>query len=135
MNHINAYDGTKAKRALAEKVAEFCIERLMPRMKTLDICIMLSDDMENADGFCLAESKREFVLEIDSKLRGDDFITAICHEMIHVKQYARNELPLDGKLAYKTIEDYLNAWYEVEAYRMQEELLIQYKESRRSTVG
>ena len=54
--------------------------------------------MENADGFCLAESKREFVLEIDSKLRGDDFITAICHEMVHVKQYARNQLPLDGKL-------------------------------------
>jgi hypothetical protein len=39
----------------------------MPRMKTLDITVELSRDMDKADGFCLAETKRQFILEIDSK--------------------------------------------------------------------
>lgn len=139
MNLVSAWNSTQEKRDLAEAVVNFCIDRLMPRMKTLDICIELSDDMENADGYCLSVDSREFVLEIDSRLEGDDFISCICHEMVHVKQHARNELKDHKVLAlkkwkgedhiamYTTIEEYMNLPWEEEAYRLQEVLLNEYK--------
>ena len=91
MNTVMAWGGSQFKRKTAEMVVQYCIDRLMPRMKTLDICIQLSKDMDHADGYCLAVDNREFVIEVDSRLKGDDFITALTHEMVHVKQYARGE--------------------------------------------
>jgi len=139
MNLVGAYSGTEEQRTLAEEIVNFCIDRLMPRMRTLDICIQLSDDMENADGYCLSVDNREFVIEIDSRLKGDDFITAITHEMVHVKQHARNELKDCKAIAlkkwkgedhialYTTVEEYMNLPWEEEAYRLQEVLLNEYK--------
>jgi hypothetical protein len=126
MNDIGVYGGTRKQQDLAMSVVEFCIAKMMPRMKTLDICVELADDMTDADGFCLAVDKREFNIEIDSSLKGDNFITALCHEMVHVKQYAKGELDVNGKFAYKSVEDYLNAWYEKEAYAMQETLCAEF---------
>ena len=140
MNTIGVFGGKTAEQAeLAYSVVEFCINRLMPRMKTLDVCVELSDDMESADGYCLAVDNREFVIEIDSNLEDDDFITAITHEMVHVKQHARNELKDCKELAlkkwkgeehialYTTVEEYMNLPWEEEAYRLQEVLLNEYK--------
>jgi len=127
MNIVAAFDGTQNQRNLAEEIVNFCIDRLMPRMRTLDICIQLSDDMENADGYCLSVDNREFV------------ITAITHEMVHVKQHARNELKDCKAIAlkkwkgedhialYTTVEEYMNLPWEEEAYRLQEVLLNEYK--------
>lgn len=141
MNTVVAFNSTKAKRALVEDVVYFCIEKLMPRMKTLDITIELSNDMDQADGYCLSETNRQFILEIDSRLKDDDLISCICHEMIHVKQHARNELK-DHDLIFKrwknelvvslytTIDEYMSKPWEEEAYRMQEVLLQQYKQER-----
>ena len=138
MNDVMVVGGSSYKRTLAKKVINFCIERMMPRMKTLDIIMYLEPDMENADGFCLAEDKRRFILEIDSRLKGDDFITAITHEMTHVKQYARGETKDIDKLTkswkgteyislYSTVEEYMNFPWEKEAYEMQEVLCKEYK--------
>lgn len=138
MNLVTAWEGTHFQRTTAEMVVRFCIQRLMPRMKSLDICIQLSDDMDGADGYCLAVDNREFVIEIDSRLKGDDFITAITHEMVHVKQHARGELK-DLTLAtkmwkkqeyislYSTVDQYIELPWEAEAYALQEVLCDEYK--------
>ena len=139
MNDVMVVGGSPYKRTLAKKVINFCIDRMMSRMKTLEIMMYLENDMENADGYCLAETNRAFVLEIDSRLRGDNFITAITHEMTHVKQYARGETKDVDKLTkswkgeeyiclYSTVEEYMNFPWEKEAYEMQEILLTKYKE-------
>ena len=138
MNQIMAWGSTKYKRNLAEDVVNFCIQKMMPRMKTLDICVQLSDDMEYADGYCLAVDKREFVVEIDSRLKGDDFITALTHEMVHVKQYARGETKDVNQFTkswkgdeyisfFSTIDDYMELPWEKEAYNLQEVLCSEYK--------
>ena len=139
MNQVIAWGGTHFQRTTAEMVVNFCIQRLMPRMKTLDICIQLSNDMERADGYCLAVDNREFVIEVDSRLKGDDFLTALTHEMVHVKQHARGELQ-DHTLAlkkwkgeewitlYSTIDEYMNFPWEKEAYELQEVLCNEYKQ-------
>ena len=138
MNQVSAWGSTQFKRTTAELVVNFCIEQLMPRMKTLDICVQLSNDMEHADGYCLAVDKREFVIEIDSRLKGDDFITALTHEMVHVKQYARGETKDVNMFtkswkgeefiaAYSTVDEYMALPWEAEAYKLQEVLCNEYK--------
>lgn len=127
MNVVTVWGNNQSKCDLIEEVAYFCIECLMPRIKTLDICIDTDIGDENADGFCLAQSKREFELLIDEKLEGDDLITAVAHEMTHVSQYAKGRLEIDGKDRYETLDQYLNLWYEKEAFEMQEILLKKYK--------
>lgn len=139
MNDIMVMDGNHYKRKTAERVIQFCIDRLMPRMKTLDIILYLSKDMDNADAYCLAESKRSFILEVDSRLKGDDFITAITHEMVHVKQYARGETKDINQFTkswkgdeyislYSTVDEYMALPWEKEAYELQEVLCDEYKQ-------
>ncbi len=139
MNDIMIIGGSHFKRTTAEMVINFCIKKLMPRMKTLDILLYLEKNMDRADGYCLAESKRSFVLEIDSRLKGDDFITAITHEMVHVKQYARGETKDVNQFTkswkgeeyislYSTVEEYMELPWEEEAYRLQETLCEEYKQ-------
>jgi len=137
MNYVAAWGSTKAKRELAERVARFCIQELMPKMKTLEIGILLSRDMDGADGFCLNRGRREFELEIDSRLEHDDFVSCICHEMTHVKQHARGELK-DRTLSlkewkgeeyitlYSTVDEYMALPWEAEAYETQEILLAKW---------
>ena len=42
MNYVEVIGGTKKQRILSEDVAFWCIEKMMPRMKTLEIEIQLS---------------------------------------------------------------------------------------------
>jgi len=121
-----AWGGNKKRRELAEDVVNFCIKELMPRMKTLDICI----ELDNTDiyGYCLAVDKREFVIEVKKTLEIFEYVETLCHEMVHVAQYATGRLPIDGKIEYKTQEEYENLWYEKEAYDLEKKLLTKYFE-------
>lgn len=119
MNIVCAY-GDRAE--LAEKVANFCVAELMPRMRTIDVCIEITDDCD-AMGYCLAVTPREFVIEVNEDLNDLEFLTTIMHEMTHVKQYAKKELEINNKMVYSTQEEYENVWYEKEAYEMEKILL------------
>jgi hypothetical protein len=92
MNDIEITGGTKAKQEYARSMVEFCIKKLMPRMKTLDIVVKLKKLGSDADGYCLRESSREYELEIDHTVGLRRMLETVAHEMVHVKQYARNEM-------------------------------------------
>lgn len=126
MNLISVEGSTKAKRDLAYELVDFAISKLMPRMKTLDIDIQYTK-LDDAQGYCMAEDKRVFYIEIDPRQTGDDLKTCIFHEMVHVAQYAQGRLHVDEKANYTTADEYLSLWYEKEAYSMQETLLKMYK--------
>jgi hypothetical protein len=129
MNVVTAWGGNKKRRELAERVVNFCIVELMPRMRTLDICVEITNDCPNC-GYCLAVNPREFVIEVKNCKDDLEFIETICHEMVHVKQGARKEL-LDISLTLKKwkgeewitifsdIEDYFNFPWEKEAYALE----------------
>ena len=125
MNIVNAWGNSRTE--LAENVVHFCIQELMPRMKTLDICVQIEDDCD-VYGYCLAVNKREFVIEVKEDLSEVDFLTTIMHEMTHVWQYATGRLAVNGKMEYKTQEEYLNVWYEKQAYQMEKKLLTRWLE-------
>ena len=106
------------------------ISKLLPRFRTLDITVNLVNIKSEAVGFCMEEDKNRFEIEIDKKLSIKDMITALSHEMVHVKQFARKEM-VDGiktgvaRWKSKTIPLTTNYWdlpWEKEAYRMEKKL-------------
>ena len=128
MIFVDTIGGNKKQRELVNDVAYWCVNKLMPRMKKLDIEIQINNLKDNAVGYCMMQDdNRTFELEVDKKLDDDELITTVCHEMVHVKQYARNELGINDN---HDGENYYDLPYEKEAYELQEILLEEYKEYR-----
>ena len=130
MNLVAVEGGNKTQREICEKVVHYMIGKLMPRMRTLDIEVQLKNLTGDAVGFCMMEeNNRMFTIEADRKLGIKDLVTTICHEMIHVKQYARKEMDDwsgTGVARWKTKTfnaantNYYNLPWEKEAYRLQD---------------
>lgn len=123
-NIVEVSGGNKFQRDIAHKTIAFMIKKLMPRMRTLDINLEICDIKSDAVGFAMmGDDTRTFELEVDKKIKLNDFVTTLCHEMIHVKQYARKEingvdLCWKGRNVPKDT-DYWNLPWEKEAYRLQ----------------
>ena len=139
MNLIDVTGGTKKQRQLAYEVAEFCIEKLMPRHRTLDITIELNRCADTgAMGYCcVGDHNREFIIEIDNRIYKNDireFITSLCHEMVHVMQTAkgvmremcRPRMRMGWKGIDHTDTPYSRQPWERQAYRMQENLAAEF---------
>lgn len=129
MNLVNAEGGNRFQRNIAEKVVGEMIDYLMPRLRTLDISVIIKKMPKNEDaiGWCnMLDTNREFEIEVSKDLSLRDFVTTICHEMVHVKQYARNEMTDTGmRWKSKRVPEktkYYDLPWEKEAYRMQDKL-------------
>jgi len=121
--------GRAKQRQNVYRAAEFAWNYLMPRIRNCLVDIEIKK-IKDADGYCLESNDRIFEVEIDSRLKGDDLLTCVFHEMVHVKQGVRGELKDVSYIAKKWKgEEYLNLVYDVqhpweeEAYRLQEVML------------
>lgn len=113
--------GTKKERAVIEEALFFAKDYLIPRIRNLDVEISLVKNMEvDAD---VVGDEREFVMRIRKGQDRDDLLTAVFHEMVHVKQYVRSEFPV-----FETgcDVDYLERPWEIEAFDLQEKMLDTY---------
>tara|TARA_R110002153_G_scaffold95129_2_gene228825 strand:+ start:138 stop:518 length:381 start_codon:yes stop_codon:yes gene_type:complete len=113
--------GTFKQRQLTYDLVEFAWKKLMPRIINCEINVELKN-MTVYEGTCIDTDVRQYEIEISKSLTGDNFITTIFHEMVHVKQYVRKELFSECNF-YKTRDEYLNLPWEIEAYKTQETLL------------
>lgn len=126
--------GSRAKqRQIVNRAAEFAWQYLMPRVRNCFVDIQLKK-IKDAQGYCLEADDRIYEVEIDKRLKGDDLLTCVFHEMVHVKQGVRGELKDISCFAKKWKgEEYINVVYDVdhpweeEAYRLQEEILEAWK--------
>lgn len=135
MNTIEVIGGTKEKKELAEKITVWYIKKMMPRMRTLDITIKLTKckTKDNAYGYCHeTDNNRTFEIEIDKDLRMYDFVSTMCHELTHLKQYAKGDMVAleDGRTRWKKViysnkVSYANQPWEKEAYRLEEQLAME----------
>ena len=120
--HVTAEGGTKNQREFATELTCWYINKELPRYKNLSVEI----DLVKLDthGYIDKVDNREFQIEINKKLKGDDFITCIFHELTHMEQFLRNRLGIneDNDNIY-----YLDRAYEIDAYEKQEELLEECK--------
>ena len=117
---------------MAFDAVNFAIKKLMPRKRNLNIEITITDIPDDADAYHCCIDKGEHEIEVQSGLIEEDFMTAIFHEMVHVRQHERGLLKDHGiRKAWKgeeyigiydTVDTYMNLPWEEEAYRLQEEL-------------
>ena len=131
MNIITVEGGKKEHRQIVEDVVSYMIQRQMPRMKTLDIHVILKK-IDDAYGYCMSESNREFEIEVDKRLGKNQFISTVIHEMVHVWQYATKQLTQKGCKEFWRGKDYTDAYYsyqpwERQALRMEKSILKEYK--------
>ena len=131
MNIITVEGGKKVQRQIVEDVVSYMIQRQMPRMKTLDIHVILKK-IDDAYGYCMSESNREFEIEVDKRLGKNQFISTVIHEMVHVWQYATKQLTQKGCKEFWRGKDYTDAYYsnqpwERQALRMEKSILKEYK--------
>lgn len=129
---IRVMGGTKYQREVVYKVVGWTIRRLkLSRMSSLDIHVILKK-LRGVDGYCSMkdEEKRTFAIEADKTLKLRQLIMTLIHEMVHVKQFARNEMidyPINDRYRWKTKTIPENTPYdkmpwEREAVRLQEKL-------------
>lgn len=131
----------KRQSKILDEVVPFFAEKLMhPRtLSVLELCFVRTD-MEEC-GMCEYEctniNPRSFIIEIGKKVKGDEFIKTIAHELVHVKQYVRGELkeryePHSHLLWLNNVveiteEGYYNSPWEVEARELEQKLFDLFK--------
>ena len=153
--------GTKEQRQLVHNITGWFCNKFFKRFKSYNIEFDLCKIEGNVQGWALEIDRNASHIEIDKRLKGDDFITCVLHELVHVKQQFKKELvELNGKAkrwkdeihigimnfsdmdkieAEKIrmmaltkdvfVSDYMELPWEIEAYAMQETLLIEWKEN------
>ena len=127
MNFVEVTGGNKFQRAIANKVVYEMLSKLLPRVRTLDITVQIKKLTGDAVGWCMMEdTHKEFTIEVSKDLTLKEFVSTLCHEMVHVKQYYRKEMDgvtmrwKKGKVAKET--GYYDLPWEKEAYRLQDKL-------------
>ena len=115
--------GKKSQRELVEDITSWYINTKLPRYKNLNIEIDL-ENINDAQGFCTEIDNREFHIQIDKRLQGDDFVTCLFHELTHVEQHLRNKFGIKNEVDHL---DYFDRPYEIDAYTKQEQLLEEYR--------
>ena len=139
MNVCYVNGGTKKQRALVEDVTWWFCKKYFSRFKSFDIEIDLVKIEGEVNGWCMPVDKRACNVQIDKRQSGDDFITCILHELVHVKQYFKGELKDISALEQRwkgeshISIDYYNLPWEKEAYHLQEVLLKEWKRDVRDT--
>ena len=100
MNYIEVNLGkgvSNTRKVLTKEIAEWCLGQLLPKVRTLDITIDLLNELDGgADGYQWSgEDNRQHFIEINENQYYDDFVTAVMHEMVHVKQdYRKDKRPI-----------------------------------------
>ena len=118
MNYIEVSLGkgvSDTRKVLTKEIAEWCLGQLLPKVRTLDITIDLLNELDGgADGYQWSgEDNRQHYIEINENQYYDDFVTAVMHEMVHVKQdYRKDKRPIEDreKEAYEQQEILFERW-------------------------
>lgn len=128
-NAVTCEGGKAHEREIAYKTVHWCIKKLLPKYRTLDITVKIKK-LDGVFGYCMEEdTNRTFTIEVAKGLSLYDLVSTICHEMVHVKQYAKREMDGYGlrwkksKVAEGTC--YADLPWEKEAFRMEKNLAIE----------
>ena len=97
--------GKKKERELIEDLAFFCVKKLMPRKKNLEVNISIKRNMIENEGMFAGvvdtDNINTFDLDLDSSMSLRKKLLSVAHEMVHVKQFTRGELKHTDNFAVK----------------------------------
>jgi hypothetical protein len=142
---IRVTGGSASQKKYVPSVVNFCIKKLMPRMKNIHVTVRLKDLKGEAYGYCLSlcddgergDRPRSFEIELEKNVSLRRVLETLCHEMVHVKQYARGELYescVQGKHRWQGTwlnkdPDYWDQPWEIEAHGRECGLFVRWAES------
>ena len=138
----------KNNRKLVERAAWWYAEKLMGKrlMNSLEINIHLRRNLitkEGCEGTAIWEDDycdrpREFTIELDLSFSIRDVLITLAHEMVHVKQWAKDEMyeytntmglvRFKGEKIHLEETDYWDYPWEIEAYGKQLGLFVRFCE-------
>lgn len=123
---LNVNGKNKIKRDVAEQAVIILLKKLLPKMQNMVLDVDLKK-VKHSVGNVVQLDKRHFHVKIDKRMGVYDMVVALAHEMVHVKQFVRNEFKNVGFKLYWKGEDFSDAGYfdqpwEREAYERQEDL-------------
>ena len=137
----------KALRKLVESATWFYAEKLMGKrlMSGLEITIKLKKNLlskEGNEGSAIWEDDgyrpKEFTIELDTTVKIRNLLITLAHEMVHVKQWAKDEMyeymnvaglvRFKGEKVHMVITDYWDYPWEIEAYGKQLGLFVRFCE-------
>jgi len=127
MIDINITGGRKNERDLMHSLAHFCVKKLMPRKKYLEVDITIKRNLEENDGLSAGvidtDDTNTFEMDIESSMTLRKKLLSVAHEMVHVKQFTRGELKHADTLTAKrwlgktyNESNYWDCPWEIEAY-------------------
>jgi hypothetical protein len=141
----NIKGSTAAKRKLVTTAAWWYAEKLMGKrlMNGLEINIKLDPSLlkkRDVEGTAIWEDEgrrpREFTIEIDSKSSIRNVLITLAHEMVHVKQWAKDEMyeyyntpkmvRFKGEKMHTDKVDYWDYPWEIEAFGRQLGLFVRF---------
>ena len=137
----------KAFRKLVEHATWFYAEKLMGKrlISGLEITINLKKNLlgeEENEGNAIWEDDgyrpKEFTIELDSTAKIRNLLITLAHEMVHIKQWAKDEMyeymnvaglvRFKGEKVHMVITDYWDYPWEIEAYGKQLGLFVRFCE-------
>jgi len=143
---VKIHRGSMYKREVVEELSQFVAHKLMPRMApklSIEFCFVTNlFKREGVFGDCGYyegdEVPRDFVIRLDAGIDEIDLLKTVAHEMVHVKQIARNELKelvrspyfRFHKEYYHKDTDYFDKPWEIEAHGREEGLVVRWLEQR-----
>lgn len=116
--------GTNRYRQTISEALCFAKSRLLPRHQSIEIEVVIKKNLIYEADVIDADHERHFIMRVRKGMDREDLITAVFHEFVHIKQAVRKEFPL----FVPSDIPYLERPWEIEAYRMQEEMLKAFKE-------
>lgn len=134
---------TPLQRKVARDVIPFCVRKLMPRQKYIQITIQGVHELAEREGihgdviYDYVDSNlrpKDYTIRVDTNTDIEKFIRIICHEMVHVKQWARGQMKsydrqphmtrwFSEKINHDKMDYYEQPW-EIEAHGREEGLTV-----------
>ena len=120
------FRNTKKKRQRTiEDALWFAKSYLLPRHKINEIEIESWKNLPH-DGDCYDADDRSFIIRVNKDLSKEDLLTTIFHEFVHIKQHIKKEFGGDVFGISNEEVAYMDRPYEIEAFRLEKELLEEY---------
>jgi len=132
------FGGSKHQREVAYSVVQHCVNKLIPSVEYLDICIKITGIKKkwgsDLYAYCEQTDTHSYLIHIERTLYPEMFVKYLCHEMVHVMQYAEGNLkeihgsPVAGTVLWMGQElaeqdyKYIDQPWEAQAFEMQETL-------------
>ena len=141
--HIAVYKcPPKLTADMVTEAVRFYASTLMNRQLVKNLTVKVSFKDKDVDGFCNTDDDlakpREFALQINPKRSVKAILTALAHEMVHVKQYATGESKQYERTPYVTkfrgvmvnteTMDYWDLPWEIDAYGRELGLYVRFME-------